>query len=77
MNDFAAKVFSDPTTSSVHFLMNNAGTGLGGGALSTSMEEFNKVLGVNTYGPINGCNAFVPQMKERGDDVSTISWSFK
>ena len=45
-----------------HVLMNNAGTGLGGGAL-TDMATVQKVMGVNTYGPIHGCLAFVPRMK--------------
>jgi len=70
MKGFASKVFSDPSTHSVHFLMNNAGIGLGGKALSTSMDEFQKVMGINTYGPIHGCQAFVPIMKEKGLEVS-------
>jgi len=48
--------------SSVHFLMNNAGVGKGGGALA-SLDTFHHVLGVNLYGPINGCQAFLPAMK--------------
>ena len=50
----------------VNILMNNAGIGLGGGAL-TSMDVVQKVVGVNTYGPIHGCLAFVPKMKESGE----------
>jgi NAD(P)-dependent dehydrogenase (short-subunit alcohol dehydrogenase family) len=50
----------------VHFLMNNAGIGIGGGAM-TDVETVHKVMEVNTYGPINGCLAFVPIMKQRGD----------
>jgi len=48
-----------------HFLMNNAGTGLGGGAM-TDINMVKHVMGVNTYGPINGCLAFVPRMTEPG-----------
>lgn len=55
-----------------HFLMNNAGSGLGGGAM-TDMETVQRVMGVNTYGPINGCLAFVPRMKEPGIIVNTGS----
>lgn len=47
--------------------MNNAGIGLGGGALTTSMDEFQRVMNVNVYGAIHGCLAFVPTMKEKGD----------
>ena len=48
-----------------HFLMNNAGTGLGGGAM-TDMATVHKVMEVNTYGPMHGCLAFVPIMKQGG-----------
>lgn len=56
-----------------HFLMNNAGTGLGGGAM-TDMKMVQRVMRVNTYGPIHGCLAFVPHMKkEPGIIVNTGS----
>eukprot|EP00483_Globobulimina_turgida_P012329 UN12352 len=45
-----------------HFLMNNAGIGAGGGAL-TDIKTFTRVMNVNTYGPIHGCLAFIPKMK--------------
>jgi NAD(P)-dependent dehydrogenase (short-subunit alcohol dehydrogenase family) len=55
-----------------HFLMNNAGTGLGGGAM-TDMDMVHHVMGVNTFGPMHGCIAFVPHMKEPGIVVNTGS----
>ena len=55
-----------------HFLLNNAGTGLGGGAM-TDMGMVQRVMGVNTYGPINGCLAFVPRMTEPSLIVNTGS----
>ena len=61
----ADMIFNDPCTESVHFLMNNAAVQLGGSALSTSMDEFNKVLSVNTLGPIHACQAFVPLMQNK------------
>jgi len=57
------RVFADG--GACNFLMNNAGTGLGGGAL-TPMDMFHKVMGVNAYGPIHGVVAFLPKMKESG-----------
>jgi len=60
MESLAKEVFAG---SKCHFLMNNAGTGAGGGAM-TDMNVVDKVMGVNTYGPIHGCLAFVPKMKE-------------
>mmetsp|Transcript_2007 Transcript_2007/g.2516 ORF Transcript_2007/g.2516 Transcript_2007/m.2516 type:complete len:313 (+) Transcript_2007:115-1053(+) len=49
-----------------HFLMNNAGVGKGGGPM-TDMETVHFTMGVNTYGPIHGCIAFIPKMKESGE----------
>lgn len=61
-----------------HILMNNAGIGLGGGAMM-DMDTVQKVLGVNTYGPIYGCLAFVPRMKasqEPGYVINTGSTGY-
>lgn len=60
----AEEVFRDG--GKCHFLMNNAGVGTGGGAL-TPMETVHSTLGVNTFGPIHGCLAFVPKMKLSGE----------
>jgi short-subunit dehydrogenase len=46
-----------------HFLMNNAGVGKGGGPM-TDMKTVTSTMAVNTYGPMHGCLAFVPKMKE-------------
>ena len=49
----------------VSVLMNNAGVGGGGDALANP-DGWERVLGVNLMGPINGVQAFVPAMVERG-----------
>lgn len=49
-----------------HFLMNNAGVGKGGGPF-TDMSTVHATMGVNTFGPIHGCLAFVPKMKASGE----------
>lgn len=59
-----------------HVLMNNAGIGLGGGAL-TDMETVSKVMGVNTYGSIHGCLAFVPHMQASGEPGLIINTGSK
>jgi NAD(P)-dependent dehydrogenase (short-subunit alcohol dehydrogenase family) len=64
--EFAEEVFA-ATGGKCHILMNNAGVGLGGGALTTDMETVEKVMSINTYGPIHGCLAFCPKMKESGE----------
>ena len=63
MKQVADQVFAAHET--CHILFNNAGVGLGGGAL-TDTATINKTMGVNFYGPIHGCLAFVPRMKEKG-----------
>jgi NAD(P)-dependent dehydrogenase (short-subunit alcohol dehydrogenase family) len=60
MDMLAEQVFE--SCSACHILMNNAGIGLGGGAL-TDLATVGTVMGVNTFGPIHGCLAFVPRMK--------------
>ena len=49
----------------VSVLMNNAGTGLGGGAWER-YDEWKRVLDVNLWGVINGVHTFVPRMLEHG-----------
>jgi NAD(P)-dependent dehydrogenase (short-subunit alcohol dehydrogenase family) len=63
-------------TGAVHILFNNAGTGLGGGPL-TDMATLQRVINVNTYGPINGCLAFVPKMKQSGEAGIVINTGSK
>lgn len=66
MVKISEQVYGHPKTISVNFLMNNAAVQTGGGPLSTSMETFMNTFSVNTLGPIHGCQAFIPKMKENG-----------
>ena len=72
----AEQVFEEKNTGKCHILMNNAGIGLGAGAL-TDIETVKKVMGVNTYGPIHGCLAFVPKMKASGEPGIVINTGSK
>jgi len=47
-------------------LVNNAGVGLAGGSLATSLEDWQWILNVNLWGVIHGCHYFAPQMAARG-----------
>lgn len=49
----------------VSLLMNNAGTGGGGDALSNP-QGWDRVLGTNLMGVVHGVQAFVPAMAESG-----------
>jgi NAD(P)-dependent dehydrogenase (short-subunit alcohol dehydrogenase family) len=50
----------------VDLLVNNAGVGLSGGLLDTSLDDWSWMLGVNLMGVVHGCHFFVPRMVERG-----------
>ncbi len=60
----------------VSVLMNNAGTGLGGGPWER-YEEWKRVLDVNLWGVINGVHAFLPRMLEHGRDGLVINTGSK
>lgn len=50
----------------VGMLVNNAGLGGGGSMGEIPMEGWEKIMGVNLWGVINGCHAHVPRMKKAG-----------
>lgn len=63
-------------TGKLHILMNNAGIGLGGDAVSTPLDVVHRVMNVNLFGPIHGCVSFIPRMKaskESGIIINTGS----
>jgi NAD(P)-dependent dehydrogenase (short-subunit alcohol dehydrogenase family)/pimeloyl-ACP methyl ester carboxylesterase len=47
-------------------VVNNAGIGMGGAFLDTSVDDWQRILGVNVWGVIHGCRLFARQMAERG-----------
>jgi NAD(P)-dependent dehydrogenase (short-subunit alcohol dehydrogenase family) len=47
-------------------LVNNAGVGLAGGLLDTSLEDWEWIVNVNLWGVVHGCHFFAPRMRERG-----------
>jgi NAD(P)-dependent dehydrogenase (short-subunit alcohol dehydrogenase family) len=60
----------------VSFLMNNAGTGGGGDALSNP-EGWTRVLGANLFGVLHGVQTFVPAMVERGEPGLVVNTGSK
>lgn len=64
VSSIAERVFEE--SGACHLLMNNAGTGAGGGAM-TDAGVVSRVMGVNAHGPIHGCLSFVPRMRESGE----------
>jgi NAD(P)-dependent dehydrogenase (short-subunit alcohol dehydrogenase family) len=74
--DALAKQVFNTTGGKCHILMNNAGIGLGGNSL-TDITTVERVMAVNTYGPIHGCTSFIPlmikQYPEHGMIINTGS----
>jgi NAD(P)-dependent dehydrogenase (short-subunit alcohol dehydrogenase family) len=60
----------------VSVLMNNAGTGLGGGTWDR-YDEWKRVLDVNLWGVINGVHAFIPRMLESSAEGLVINTGSK
>ena len=49
----------------VDMLINNAGVGVVGTVDDTSQEDWEWIMGINLWGVIYGCRAFLPQMRAR------------
>lgn len=64
MEAFAAEVHRE--RGAVDLLVNNAGVGLGGLFLETSLEDWEWIARINLFGVIHGCHFFVPEMVRRG-----------
>jgi NAD(P)-dependent dehydrogenase (short-subunit alcohol dehydrogenase family) len=64
MQAMAAKVRKQH--GALDILVNNAGVGLAGDFLSTTMEDWQWVLGINVMGVVHGCKLFAPDMVAQG-----------
>lgn len=73
MRAFAASVHA--RLEAVDLLMNNAGVGIGGGFLDTSLGDWDWILGINLRGVVHGCHFFVPNMVRRGRGGHVINVS--
>ncbi len=60
MQALSAKVHK--THGALDILINNAGVGLGGDFLNTSIEDWQWVIGINLMGVVHGCKLFAPAM---------------
>lgn len=60
----------------VGILMNNAGTGPGGGPFD-HYERWQHVIGVNLWGVINGVHAFAPAMMAQGTPAAIVNTGSK
>ncbi|RJQ87048.1 SDR family oxidoreductase [Amycolatopsis panacis] len=56
-------------------VVNNAGIGLSGSFVDTSVEDWERVVDVNLWGVIHGCRAFVPMMQARAEGGQVVNLS--
>ena len=47
-------------------LVNNAGVGLAGGLLATSLDDWQWIFNANLWGVVHGCHFFAPKMTAQG-----------
>ena len=73
MEEFAASVHEE--VEAVDVLVNNAGVGLGGGFLDTSLDDWEWVVSINLWGVIHGCHFFLPKMvaRKQGGHVVNVA----
>jgi NAD(P)-dependent dehydrogenase (short-subunit alcohol dehydrogenase family) len=68
---FAAAIFE--ADGGVDILHNNAGIGHGGNIESTTVEDWQRVIGINLLGVAYGVQAFVPRMLKQGRPASVVN----
>ncbi|WP_103355343.1 SDR family oxidoreductase [Amycolatopsis sp. CA-128772] len=54
-------------------VVNNAGVGMSGPFLDTSVEDWERVIDVNLWGVIHGCRAFAPMLAERAEGGQIVN----
>jgi NAD(P)-dependent dehydrogenase (short-subunit alcohol dehydrogenase family)/pimeloyl-ACP methyl ester carboxylesterase len=54
-------------------VVNNAGIGMSGSFLDTSVDDWEKIIDVNLWGVIHGCRAFAPMLVERGEGGQIVN----
>jgi NAD(P)-dependent dehydrogenase (short-subunit alcohol dehydrogenase family)/pimeloyl-ACP methyl ester carboxylesterase len=64
MEDFAAAVEREHGVPSI--IVNNAGIGIGGPFLDTTLADWERIVDINLWGVIHGCRLFARQMVDAG-----------
>jgi NAD(P)-dependent dehydrogenase (short-subunit alcohol dehydrogenase family) len=73
VNAFADAVHAE--RDAVDLLVNNAGVGLAAGFLETEPEDWDWIVSINIMGVVNGSQAFLPKMVERGRGGHVVNLS--
>jgi NAD(P)-dependent dehydrogenase (short-subunit alcohol dehydrogenase family) len=65
---------ADDAFGGVDLLANNAGVACGGRVGELSLDDWRKAIGVNLWGVVHGCHAFVPRMrKQRSGHILNVA----
>jgi NADP-dependent 3-hydroxy acid dehydrogenase YdfG len=56
-------------------IVNNAGVSIGGTFLTTSLDDWDWLLGINLKGVVHGCHFFIPNMVARGTGGHVVNIS--
>lgn len=64
MTDLAGSLAAGPGVPDI--IVNNAGIGVAGPFLDTSLAELERIVGVNLWGVVHGCRLFGAQLAQRG-----------
>ncbi len=57
----------------VHYLVNNAGVGIGGEVGETPLKDWKWIVDINLMGVVYGCEVFVPLIKSHGEGGHVIN----
>ncbi|MEC3979570.1 SDR family oxidoreductase [Amycolatopsis sp. H20-H5] len=71
VNAFAEQVKAEHGVPDI--VINNAGIGMSGPFLDTSVEDWERVIDINLWGVIHGCRAFAPMMAERSEGGQIVN----
>lgn len=59
-------MFADQQLGGVDLLVNNAGVSVTGTVGDVSLRDWEWIVGVNLWGTIHGCQAFIPRLRRQG-----------
>lgn len=57
----------------LHLIFNNAGVGVTGPLWTSTLDEWDWVLGVNLMGVVHGVRSFVPRLLAHGDEAHVVN----
>jgi len=71
VESLAARVYE--AHGAAHLLFNNAGVSVAGPTWTTTLQDWEWVMGINLMGVVHGIRAFVPRMLKQGGEAHVVS----